>query len=109
MSGRFAAECVARERARRQRAGARYARAVEARFRRRLDHRVTADAYLERSPRRSRCCSTNSQGLREFAEVLQKEDHERHDDRVRLYLYTSGAAFRLGTFAAVSEEPRVGR
>ena len=93
MSGRFAAESVARERNDPHRAASRYAQLVDARFRRRLGHRVRLMRYLERRPTRFATLFAQLAGAPRLAEVLLKEDHERSiGDR----LYLSREAFRFG-------------
>ena len=96
MSGRFAAESVMRETQRSERAAARYASLVDARFRRRLGHRVRLMRYLERRPTRFARLFAQLSGAPRLAEVLLMEDHERSAGD-RLYLYREALRFGLRT------------
>jgi geranylgeranyl diphosphate/geranylgeranyl-bacteriochlorophyllide a reductase len=95
MSGRIAAESVAAERSAPGRAAARYAAGVAARFSRRLANRVKLMRFLERRPSRYGVLFEQLAKTPRFADVLQKEDHERTmGDRV--YLYGQALRFALG-------------
>ncbi len=106
MSGRFAADAVAHQRTSPERASARYASLVDARFRRRLRHRVELMRYLERRPlryleRRPLRYSLLFEQLARtprLAEVLLKEDRERTMSD-RFYLYRQAMRFGLRTIA----------
>jgi geranylgeranyl reductase len=97
MSGRIAADCVARERHDPVRAAARYARRLSGRFARRLSHRVKLMRFLERVPSRYGVLFEQLAGTPRFADLLQKEDWQRSmGDRVYLY----GQALRFALRAA---------
>ena len=97
MSGRLAAEAVARERRDPVRAAARYAGNVAGRFARRLRHRVKLMRFLERRPQRYAVLFEQLAKRPRFADVLQKEDCERTiGDRWFLY----GQALRFTIRAA---------
>ena len=96
MSGRFAAESVSRERNDPQRAGARYGSLIDARFRRRLGHRVRLMRYLEHRPARYAKLFAQLSAAPRLAEVLLMEDHERSVGD-RLYLYREALRFGLRT------------
>jgi geranylgeranyl diphosphate/geranylgeranyl-bacteriochlorophyllide a reductase len=98
MSGRFAADAVARERTNAERASARYASLVDARFRRRLAHRVRLMRYLERRPARYALLFEQLARTPRLAEVLLREDCERTMSD-RLYLYQQALRFGIRTFA----------
>ena len=93
MSGRLAADAVARDRRYPVRAAARYAGSVAGRFARRLRHRVKLMRFLERRPQRYAMLFEQLAKRPRFADVLQKEDCERTiADRWFLY----GQALRFG-------------
>jgi geranylgeranyl reductase len=95
MSGRMAAAAVAADRAFPARATARYARALAARFARRLSHRVNLMHFLERRPVRFGMLFEQLAGSRHFSDALQKESHERTiADRCQLYLQALKFALR---------------
>jgi geranylgeranyl diphosphate/geranylgeranyl-bacteriochlorophyllide a reductase len=98
MSGRFAADAIARDRSSLERASARYAALVDERFRRRLYHRVRLMRYLERQPRRYSLLFTQLARTPRLAEVLLSEDCER-TMADRMYLYQQALRFGLRTFA----------
>jgi flavin-dependent dehydrogenase len=98
MSGRFAAEAIARERSQPGRASARYASLVDERFRRRLYHRVRLMRYLERRPRRYSLLFTQLARTPRLAEVLLKEDCAR-TMADRMYLYQQALRFGVRTVA----------
>ncbi|HTU81839.1 MAG TPA: NAD(P)/FAD-dependent oxidoreductase [Candidatus Acidoferrales bacterium] len=98
MSGRYAAEAVLAERSSPARAARRYAGWVGQRFSRRLAHRAKLMRFLERRPARYGVLFEQLANASRFAEVLQKEDHER-TVRDRLYLY--GQALRFAMRATV--------
>lgn len=98
MTGRFAADAIARDRAEPERASARYASLVNERFRRRLAHRVRLMRYLEEQPRRYSRLFTQLARTPRLAEVLLKEDCER-TMADRLYLYQQALRFGIRTFA----------
>jgi flavin-dependent dehydrogenase len=92
MSGRIAADAVAREREDPVRAASRYARSLRERFARRLNHRATLMRFLERAPGRYGLLFEQLAGTPRFADVLQKEDWQRSfGDR----LYLGGQALRF--------------
>ncbi|MGB6523195.1 MAG: NAD(P)/FAD-dependent oxidoreductase [Candidatus Cybelea sp.] len=97
MSGRIAADCVARERAGGSRAGARFATLLRQRFSRRLKHRVTLMRYLERRPRRFGLLFEQLARTPRLAAVLQTEDHQRTMTD-RLYLYMQALQLGMRTF-----------
>jgi flavin-dependent dehydrogenase len=98
MSGRFAADAIVRARTHGEHASARYASAVDARFRRRLLHRVRIMHYLERRPSRFARLFEQLARTPRLAEVLLKEDCERTMSD-RLYLYSQALYFGLRTAA----------
>ena len=98
MSGRFAADAVAADRAEPERAGARYASLLNERFRRRLVHRVRLMRYLEEQPRRYSLLFTQLARTPRLAEVLLREDCER-TMADRMYLYQQALRFGLRTLA----------
>jgi geranylgeranyl reductase len=93
LSGRFAADAVARHRADARRASDYYASLVAGRFRRRLLHRVKIMHYLEARPRRIGILFQQLAATPRLAEVLLKDDCER-TVRDRLFLF--GQALRFG-------------
>jgi geranylgeranyl reductase len=98
ISGRIAADCVLHARTHAERAGARYAALMNARFARRLTHRVKLMKYLERNPRRFGLLFAQLARTPRLAEVLHMEDYERTMTD-RLYLYLQALRFGVRTFA----------
>jgi geranylgeranyl diphosphate/geranylgeranyl-bacteriochlorophyllide a reductase len=98
MSGRLAADALARAKGNVQRASARYAAAIGSRFRRRLAHRVFLMHYLERRPERFRSLFEQLARTPRLSEVLLKEDSERTMSD-RLYLYRQALRFGARTLA----------
>lgn len=92
MSGRFAAQSVAGGRRGGGPAHARYERAVKSRFYRRLTHRARLMRYLERKPSRYALLFEQLAGAPRFADILQREDHERTMSD-RFYLYAQALRF----------------
>ncbi len=92
MTGRFAAQAVALARTGAQSAHVQYERAVKRRFYRRLRHRVTLMRYLERRPARYAVLFEQLAKAPRFADILQREDHER-TMLDRLYLYGQALQF----------------
>ena len=93
MSGRFAAEAVAKARGT---AHSVYETAVKSRFYRRLRHRAHLMRYLEKRPARYALLFEQLAKSPRFADILQREDHER-TMLDRLYLY--GQALRFAARA----------
>lgn len=93
MSGRLAAEAVAR-RGPPEGIAADYARRLEDRFKRRLEHRVRLMRYLESKPRRYGMLFEQLAASSRFSDALQRESHERsvYD---RLVLYANALKFGL--------------
>jgi flavin-dependent dehydrogenase len=104
LSGRFAAEAVARARKESQRPGVRYAALVATRFGGRLSRRVKLMRYLERSPRRYGVLFEQLARTPRMAAALLKEDGERTAGD-RIYLY--GQALRFGLLTFLSEAGRL--
>lgn len=98
LSGRFAADAVARHRADARHAAEHYASLVAGRFRRRLWHRVNIMHYLEARPRRFGILFRQLAATPRLAEVLLKDDCER-TIRDRLYLYGQALRFGARSFA----------
>ena len=98
MSGRFAADAVVRARSRGEHASVRYASDVNARFRRRLLHRVHIMRYLEQRPARFAHLFEQLARIPRLAAVLLKEDSERTMSE-RLYLYSQALYFGFRTAA----------
>ena len=97
MSGRFAAQAVTEGRnGRAQTAHAVFEAAVKNRFYRRLRHRARLMRFLERRPSRYALLFDQLAKSPRFADILQREDHER-TMLDRLYLY--GQAFRFALHA----------
>ena len=94
MSGRFAADAVRAERSDPVRAASRYARSVAQRFARRLAHRVKLMRFCESRPARYGVLFEQLANTPRFADVLQKEDHERSMGD-RFYLYGQALRFAL--------------
>ena len=87
LSGRFAAQAVARERAGGPQAAQSYARALRNRLYKRLSHRVALMRYLERRPARFGVLFEKLAESPRFADILQREDYERTmTDRWYLYM-----------------------
>ncbi|HLI96899.1 MAG TPA: NAD(P)/FAD-dependent oxidoreductase [Candidatus Baltobacteraceae bacterium] len=101
MSGRMAADAVASGRNGGIPAHQRYESAVKQRFYRRLRHRARLMRYLEQRPSRYALLFDQLAKAPRFADILQREDHER-TMLDRLYLY--GQALR---FAARAHMPEV--
>lgn len=93
MSGRFAAEAVTQSP---RSAYARFEQALKRRFYRRLRHRSHLMRYLERRPARFALLFEQLAEAPRFADILQREDHERSMTD-RLYLY--GQALRFAARA----------
>ncbi|HEV3089830.1 MAG TPA: NAD(P)/FAD-dependent oxidoreductase [Candidatus Cybelea sp.] len=98
MSGRIAADCVARQRNRAGSAGGRYAALVNGRFARRLSHRVRLMRYLERRPARFAALFEQLARTPRLTAVLHMEDCERTMSD-RLYLYRQALRFGIRTLA----------
>jgi len=96
MSGRFAAQAVANSRCSAQNAHALYETSVKRRFYRRLRHRAHLMRYLEKRPERYALLFDQLAKSPRFADILQREDHER-TMLDRLYLY--GQALRFAARA----------
>ncbi|HEY9179464.1 MAG TPA: hypothetical protein VIO32_02015, partial [Candidatus Baltobacteraceae bacterium] len=73
-----------------------YERTVKQRFYRRLTHRSRLMRYLEQKPSRYALLFDQLAGAPRFADILQREDHERTMTD-RLYLY--GQALRFAARA----------
>ena len=87
ISGRIAADCVREHRAAPSRAARAYEQRLQARFTRRLEHRVRLMRYLEARPARYGLLFDQLGASRRFADALQKEDHERSPfDRMVLWM-----------------------
>lgn len=99
MSGRVAAQSVAAARRSGVCAHEAYERTVKARFYRRLRHRAHLMRYLERKPSRYALLFDQLAKSPRFADILQREDHER-TMLDRLYLY--GQALRFAARAHLS-------
>jgi flavin-dependent dehydrogenase len=96
MSGRFAAQAVAAARRSAPTPHTLYEKAVKGRFYRRLRHRAQLMRYLERRPARYAVLFEQLAKSPRFADILQREDHER-TMLDRLYLY--GQALRFAARA----------
>ncbi len=92
MSGRLAADAIATHRASPHAAAARYARQLQARFQRRLEHRVRLMRFLEDRPARFELLFEQLARSRAFSDALQREEHER-TLRDKLVLYANAARF----------------
>jgi geranylgeranyl reductase len=90
MSGRFAAQAVAKRVP--DEAHAEYESAVKRRFYRRLRHRAHLMRYLEKRPGRYALLFDQLAKSPRFADILQREDHER-TTLDRLYLYGQALKF----------------
>ena len=96
MSGRLAAQAVTGARSGSEQAHAAYESAVKRRFYRRLRHRSRLMRFLERKPSRYALLFDQLAKSPRFADILQREDHERSMlDRVYLY----GQALRFAVRA----------
>ncbi len=97
MSGRFAAQAVAESRGAPAAAHRRFDATLKRRFYRRLRHRAQLMRYLERRPARYTVLFEQLAGSARFADILQREDHERSMlDNVYLY----AQALRFAAHAA---------
>lgn len=94
MSGRFAAESVGQARRGGPDAPWRYERAVQRRFYRRLRHRTRLMHYLEERPARFGVLFEQLAKAPRFADILQREDHER-TMMDRMYLYGQALRFAV--------------
>lgn len=101
MSGRFAADAVAGARGDGRTVHERYERTVKQRFYRRLRHRSRLMRYLEQRPSRYALLFEQLAKAPRFADILQREDHERTMPD-RLYLY--GQALRFAARAHFREQ-----
>jgi geranylgeranyl reductase len=101
MTGRMAAEAVASAPRAQAAAHERYERAVKQRFYRRLRHRARLMRYLELRPSRYALLFEQLAKAPRFADILQREDHER-TMLDRLYLY--GQALRFAARAHLRDE-----
>ncbi|MGZ3520736.1 MAG: FAD-binding protein [Vulcanimicrobiaceae bacterium] len=97
MTGRFAAAAVAQTRSNPQAASGQYEMQTKRRFYRRLRHRATLMRYLEARPSRYGLLFEQLASTPRFADLLQREDHERSMTD-RLYLY--GQALRFAARAS---------
>jgi geranylgeranyl reductase len=100
MSGRMASQAVAEARRTGASAHVQYERAVKQRFYRRLRHRAHLMRYLEHKPSRYALLFDQLAKSPRFADILQREDHER-TMLDRLYLY--GQALRFAARAHLHE------
>lgn len=97
MSGRFAADAVREHRAAPGAAADRYRERLNARFRRRLEHRVRLMRFLEERPKRYALLFEQLASSTRFSNALYREDHERTPfDRLVLYAH----ALRFGLRAS---------
>jgi geranylgeranyl reductase len=96
MSGRFAAQAVMQNRATPERAHEQYGEILKKRFYRRLRHRARLMRFLEKRPTRYALLFEQLAKAPRFADILQREDHER-TMLDRLYLY--GQALRFAARA----------
>jgi geranylgeranyl reductase len=92
MTGRMAAEAVAFARRTQAAAHERYERTVKQRFYRRLRHRARLMRYLEQRPSRYALLFEQLAKAPRFADILQREDHER-TMLDRFYLYGQALQF----------------
>jgi geranylgeranyl reductase len=92
MSGRFAAQAVAK--CAPQEAHSVYEDAVKRRFYRRLRHRAQLMRYLEKRPARYALLFEQLAKAPRFADILQREDHER-TMLDRFYLYGQALRFAM--------------
>jgi geranylgeranyl reductase len=101
MSGRFAAQAVVEGRRSGSPAHVHYEQALKQRFYRRLRHRSHLMRYLEQKPSRYALLFEQLAKAPRFADILQREDHER-TMLDRFYLY--GQALRFAARAHFSRE-----
>lgn len=101
MSGRFAAQAVVHARRTGSPAHRHYESALKQRFYRRLSHRSQLMRFLERKPSRYALLFEQLAKAPRFADILQREDHER-TMLDRLYLY--GQALRFAARAQLRGE-----
>jgi geranylgeranyl reductase len=101
MSGRMAAQAVDAARRTGAAAHVQYERTVKHRFYRRLRHRAHLMRFLERKPSRYALLFEQLAKSPRFADILQREDHER-TMLDRLYLY--GQALRFAARAHLHEQ-----
>ena len=95
MSGRLAADAVASSRARPAQAAARYGQSLRDRFHGRLRNRERLMRFLEKRPARYGVLFDQLAKSPRFADILQREDHERGTgDRAYLYAQALSFAFR---------------
>lgn len=94
MSGRFAADAVVQSRRTGASAHKAYESAVKGRFYRRLRHRSRLMRFLERKPSRYALLFEQLAKAPRFADILQREDHER-SMLDRLYLYGQALRFAI--------------
>jgi len=99
MSGRFAAEAAASHRNAPARAAREYGERLKSRFERRLRHRVEVMRFLERRPKRYGILFEQLAADRRFADILQREDHERRMID-RIYIYAQALRFAARAAAA---------
>ncbi|MBV9270295.1 MAG: hypothetical protein JO165_04320, partial [Candidatus Eremiobacteraeota bacterium] len=92
MSGRFAAEALLAHPNQPRRAAGAYAERLRRRFERRLKHRVGVMRFLEERPKRYGLLFSHLAGDRRFADILQREEHERRTID-RMYLYVKALMF----------------
>jgi geranylgeranyl reductase len=98
LSGRFAADAVARYPANARHASERYDSLIESRLRRRLRHRVQIMHYLEQRPRRFGVLFDQLAKTPRLSKVLLQDDYERTGGE-RLYLYGQALRFGFRSFA----------
>ncbi len=97
ISGRFASDAVVERRNDSSSAAALYGRRLNARFTRRLSHRVKLMRFLEERPSRYGMLFRQLESSRRFSDALQHEDHERTaTEKITLYAH----ALRFGIRAA---------
>ncbi|MBV8638932.1 MAG: NAD(P)/FAD-dependent oxidoreductase [Candidatus Eremiobacteraeota bacterium] len=97
MSGRFAAHAILEHRDSPQASGNRYRERLNARFRRRLEHRVRLMRFLEERPKRYALLFEELASSTRFSNALYREDRERTPfDRLVLYAH----ALRFGLRAS---------
>ncbi|HET9029129.1 MAG TPA: NAD(P)/FAD-dependent oxidoreductase [Candidatus Aquilonibacter sp.] len=99
VSGRLAARAIAENRRDPAGAARRYRTSLEARFKRRLEHRVRLMRFLESRPKRYGMLFEQLASSARFSDALYREDHERTPfDRLVLYAH----ALRFGLRAWVA-------
>ena len=95
MSGRLAADAVIAARTNPSYAAARYGQALRDRFHARLRNREKLMRFLEKRPARYGVLFEQLARAPRFADLLQREDHERNvGDRAYLYVQAISFAFR---------------